>query len=109
MADSTDRSTDATGTTDPAAVLDRIASELRTFGASDEDAGRLLNAVEAVLKLADDWNDEAVRLDAVVERSISGGERATRSKAAAQAHKGCADALYETITREITGKENDHG
>jgi hypothetical protein len=92
-------------TPDPAAHLDRIASELRTFGASDEDTRRLLKAVEAVLKLAADWSDEAVRLDAVVERSISGGERATRSKAAAQAHKGCADALYEAITRELAGTE----
>lgn len=36
---------------DPAATLERISSELRTFGASDDDARRLLKAVEAVLKL----------------------------------------------------------
>lgn len=37
---------------DPAAAeLERIRRELRTFGASDDDEGRLLKAVDAVLEL----------------------------------------------------------
>ena len=36
---------------DLAAELDRIARELRTFGANGNDAERLLKAVEAVLEL----------------------------------------------------------
>lgn len=71
---------------DLTAELDRISAELRTSGASDEDARRLLAAVEAVLKLADEA--EPVARD-------YGGEPIWWSLTPAE--------IREAITRELSG------
>lgn len=59
---------------------------------------RLIKAVEAVLKLAGDWDREA-----------SGGPLAILLGARAQAHQDCAAALRETIRTALTGEEAGDG
>lgn len=75
---------------DPAAVLGEIKDRNLDAYAddSDSDLPRLLAAVEAVLKLADDLEELPYRDMAQVD---------------------AADMIREAITRELTGKEPDHG
>ena len=77
-------------------------------GAQDRLAERvpsLLAAVEAVLKLAGDWDNESVRLDAVAARSFPGGDRGVIAAARAGVFQGCAEALREAITAALTGAQ----
>lgn len=90
------------------AKLERIRAELRTFGASDDDAGRLLAALDAVLKLADGFNASAADLDDMATRaSLRGADpmRVTMLEAKAAAYRTCAAKVREAITRALTGKE----
>ena len=65
----------------------------------------LLAAIEAVLKLAGDWDNESVRLDAVAARSFPGGDRGVIAAARAGVFQGCAEALREAITSALTGAQ----
>jgi hypothetical protein len=78
---------------------DRVASTLdeirvRVFVGNNDDAPVLLAAVEAVLKVADEWEQDRYKGTSTLE----------------WIHQRCAERLREAITRELTGKEaGDHG
>lgn len=79
---------------DPAAILAGIRAELRTFGATYADESRLLAAVEAALKLADDWRavgcPESTEEEALMWHRIEDGE-----------------ALREATSSALTGTQLD--
>jgi hypothetical protein len=62
----------------------------------------LLAALEAALKLADDLDTEAARLLATAARLKTGSAAGTQNRA--WAHRDCAEALREVITRELSGE-----
>jgi hypothetical protein len=80
-------------------------------------AGRVLAAaVEKALELADEWEQEAYRLQQVARKQARAGADADRrgtTGGLAVAHIDCANALREAITREITGaqpnEDGNHG
>ena len=78
---------------DPAAALAGIRSELRTFGATYYDTARLLAAVEAALKLADEWT----------EGSHSTGSALDEDRGWVRA--ACGGKIREAITRELARKD----
>ena len=95
-------------TPDLTAELDRIARELRTFGANGDDTERLLDAVGKVLEKADDWEREAARLQQVARKQARAGADAGRRGATgglAVAHIDCAKALRAAITTALAGEE----
>lgn len=93
---------------DLTAALNRIGA-LRTSGASDDDTRRLLAAVEAVLKLADDWKREAARLEPsgadAVQPAMPGNYLVSGRIGA---FEDCVEDLREAITRELTRKVPDN-
>lgn len=70
------------------------------------DVRRLLVMARAVLGLAGDWRDEAIRLDARASRP---GTPASVLMARAQAHEDLAADLREAVSRALLGEEADHG
>lgn len=100
--------------TDPAVsaldgIRERVATLLPMYPDSHymidalvQDVSRLVAAVEAALKLADDLDAEAARLLATAARLRTG---ATGTQNRAWAHRDCAKALREAITAALTGKE----
>ena len=82
-------------------------SELRQALA---DTPILLAAIEAPLKLADDWDAKAAAFTATA-RPDQGPSRMTRAMltARAQVLRDCAQALRETITAELAKGDGNHG
>jgi len=88
---------------DPAARLAEIrkrnAQYAKTMRLTDRtieravDMSRLLAAVEAALKLADDWSQDNFKGTSALERI----------------HQRCAESLRATITTALTGKETGDG
>lgn len=75
-----------------AKALPGFSSDVRTYVDSANDVPFLLAAVEAVLKLADDWDREA--------REIPGFKGI-----GASAYQACAKEIREAITTALAGKE----
>ena len=75
-----------------------------------DDAPRLFAAVEAVLKLADDWDGKAAAFTAAASRD-GGPSRMTRAMLGArvQVLQDCAKALREAVTAALAGKEAGDG
>ena len=70
----------------------------------------LLAAVEAPLKLADDWDDKAAALTSAADRD-RGPSRMTRGRLTSRAPvlQECAQALREGITAALTKAAGDAG
>ena len=75
-----------------------------------DDAPRLFAAVEAVLKLADDWDGKAAAFTAAASRD-GGPSRMTRAmlNARVQVLQDCTQALRETITADLAKGDGNHG
>ena len=73
----------------------------------DVHVPRLLAAVEAALKLADDLDAEAARLLATAARLRTGAATGTQNRA--WAHRDCAEAIREAIGAALAGKETGDG
>lgn len=76
-----------------------------SLGFDPVDAPLLLAAIEAVLKLADDWAAESDELDDLAEKPGTDEEGRPIMQGQALAYNSCAGDLREAITRELTGKE----
>src|ERR1035441_671194 len=99
-------------TPDPARVYIAVVREDLRSGYSEAAADRireqhipaLLAAVEAALRLADDWAKSAVEFDAMAERAAARGAdpmRTTLLSARAQAHQDCAQALQAAVREQL--------
>lgn len=71
------------------------------------DVPVLLAAIDAALKVADEWDAQAKKLESRSEFLFerSGETAAVMLDGRSQAHKDCARALREAISRELTGQE----
>ena len=71
------------------------------------DVPVLLAAIDAALKVADEWDALAKKLESRSEFLFerSGETAAVMLDGRSQAHKDCARALREAISRELTGQE----
>jgi hypothetical protein len=72
------------------------------------DALALVAAVEAVLKLAGEWDQSAAQLDEMAVRAAARGAAEFRTEvlaATAQRLRDCAVAHREAISRELLGGE----
>jgi hypothetical protein len=67
----------------------KITATGRDVCASADDVPRLAAAVEAVLKVADEWEQDRYKGTSTLE----------------WIHQRCAERLREAVTRELTGKE----
>lgn len=79
-----------------------------------DDLPRLLGVVDAVLKLAAEWEADATELDRDIEGArrspyASDHAQAVTDGALAEKLRDCAEALREDITRELTGEEKTDG
>lgn len=70
-----------------------------------------LTAVEAVLKLADDWDSAAAKAEESAERAHDDGHHAaaTVMKGRAAVFRLCATALREAVTAELAGTGKEAG
>jgi hypothetical protein len=92
------------------AYLDDAQKRYQVFGESDA-MPRLLAAVEAVLKLAEEWKATSAQLGEMAERADARGAdplRTTLMDARAQAYQDNAQALSEAISAALLGEEKPH-
>jgi hypothetical protein len=67
------------------------------------DVDHLVKAVEAVLKLADDWKAKADEIGGQIALEDCDGATAGFKMIGSQTHRNHATALRETVTRALNG------
>lgn len=65
---------------------------------------KLADGYDALIKLADDWDTEGARADALAEKRPAPASLMLSGRA--QAHKDCATALRAAVASALTGKED---